>query len=25
VLDKYETVCSFPSYDEGKNSLRQTT
>ena len=22
VLDKYETVCSFPSYNESKNSVR---
>jgi hypothetical protein len=24
VLDKYETVCSFPSYNKNKNSVRQT-
>ena len=25
VLDKYETVCSFPSYNENNNSEQQTT
>ena len=25
VLDKYETVCSFPSYNENKRSVGQTT
>jgi hypothetical protein len=25
VLDKYETVCSFPSYNESKNFVRQNT
>jgi hypothetical protein len=25
VLDKYETVCSFPSYNENKRSVGRTT